>query len=450
MGEGLRLHSGLIGGNKMRKFLTTIVISGFISLSLGIHLSCASEIDTLLNKLVEKGVLNASESQEIRTATNEEVAKAEQQKQEDYKKLTKDNLPDWVKNTKLTGDSRLRYEYKQTKPNPIKTNRERFRLRVSVENRVNEKVKAGFTLATGIYDNSTSAAASTRSNNQTFAGVFNKKPIIIDKAYMLWQPKNWVSLIGGKFANPIWEPMDFIWDPDITPEGGVAMLKVSANSQLSWFTNTGFLVLDNSTSYKTNPSLGFIQPGFQWQPKQNVSVKAGVAYYGYEHVKGNAKLQGSANTNTFVGGNYTYNYNAVSPALEVGLDNPLDNLGIDLAPIKYLDLFGAFSNNVDITDNAIAWIAGTKFGAKSVAKFGDWQLRYAYKTLEKDAILDVLPNDDFYGGKTNARGNECFFEFGLAKNTSLLLNYYHTWAFGENTNPNPESHFMFDINCKFQ
>jgi hypothetical protein len=323
-------------------------------------------------------------------------------------------------------------------------------LRVSVENQVNGKVKAGFTLATGIYDNSTNAGASTRSNNQTFAGVFNKKPIIIDKAYMLWQPKNGVSLIGGKFANPIWEPMDFMWDPDITPEGGAAMFKGSMDSQVSWFTSTGFFILDNSTSHKTNPFLYFIQPGFQWQPKQNVSIKAGAAYYGYEHVKGNAKLQGSTNANTFVDGNYAYNYNAVGLALEVGLDNPFDILGINLAPIKYLDLFGVFSNNVDITDNANAWIAGTKFGAKSVAKFGDWQLRYAYKMLEKDAILDVLPNDDFYGGKTDARGNEYFFEFGLAKNTSLLLNYYHTWAFGENANPNPESHFMFDINCKFQ
>jgi polyhydroxyalkanoate synthesis regulator phasin len=433
----------------MRKYLTAIVIGVSISLALGIHLSYASEIDDLLEKLVEKGVLNASDAQEVRTATNEEIAKAEQQKQEDYKKLTKENMPDWVKNTKLTGDSRLRYEYKQTKSNPIETNRGRFRLRVSVENQVNEKVKVGFTLATGIYDNSTNAGASTRSNNQTFAGVFNKKPIIIDRAYILWQPKNGVSLIGGKFANPIWEPMDFIWDPDITPEGGLAMLKVSLNSHLSWFTNTGFFVLDNSASYKTNPFLCFIQPGLQWQPKQNVSVKVGVAYYGYEHVKGNAKLQGSTSTNTFVGGNYAYNYNAVSPALEVGLDNPLDNLGIDLAPIKYLDLFGAFSNNVDITDNANACIAGTKFGAKSVAKFGDWQLRYAYKTLKKDAILDVLPNDDFYGGKTNARGNEYFFEFGLAKGTSLLLSYYHTWAFGANIHKNPEDHYMLDFNFKF-
>jgi polyhydroxyalkanoate synthesis regulator phasin len=433
----------------MRKFLTAVVIGGFISLAVGMHLSYASEIDNLLEKLVEKGVLNASEAQEIRTATNEEMAKAEQQKQEDYKKLAKDNMPDWVKKTKLTGDSRLRYEYKQTKPNPVETNRGRFRLRVTVENQVNEKIKAGFTLATGIYDNSTNAGASTRSNNQTFAGVFNKKPVIIDKAYMLWQPKNWVSIIGGKFANPIWEPMDFIWDPDITPEGASAMFKGSMDSQANWFANAGFFVLDNSTSHKTNPFLYYIQSGFQLQPKQNVSVKVGMAYYGYEHVKGNAKLQGSTSTNTFVGGNYAYNYNTLDLAWDVGLDNPFDILGINLAPIKYLGLFGAFSYNVDVTDNANAWIAGTKFGARSVAKFGDSQLRYAYKTMEKDAILDVLPNDDFYGGKTNARGNEYFFEFGLAKGTSLLLSYYHTWAFGDNTTWNPENHCMLDFNFKF-
>jgi hypothetical protein len=431
----------------MRKFLTTIVIGGFISLFLGIPLSCASEIDSLLNKLVEKKVITASDAQEIRTATNQGIAKEEQQKQEDYKKLAKDNQPEWVKNTKLTGDSRLRYEYKRTQPNPIKTNRGRLRLRASVESRVNDKVKVGFTLATGISDNS---AGSTRSNNQTLAGVFNKKPIIIDKAYMQWQPQNWVSLVGGKFANPIWEPMDFIWDPDITPEGGVAMLKASLSSQLSWFAHTGLFVLDNSTSYQSNPFLYFIQPGLQWQPQQHVNVKAGVVYYGYQHVKGRAKLQGSAGTNTFTNGNYANNYDAVSPALEIGIDDPLDYLGMDIAAIKFLDLFVAFSHNTDVTDSANAWIAGTKFGAKSVTKFGDWQLRYAYKKLEKDAVLDVLPNDDFYGGKTSTCGNECFFEFGLAKGTSLLLNYYHTWGFGDNTNQKPENHFMLDFNFKFQ
>jgi hypothetical protein len=428
------------------KAIIILILTIWTFSSLAIHSSYASEIDSLLNKLVEKKVITASDAQEIRTATNQGIAKAEQQKQEDYKKVAKDSQPDWVKNTKLTGDSRLRYEYKRTQPNPIKTNRGRVRLRANVESRVNDKVKVGFTLATGISDNS---AGATRSNNQTLAGVFNKKPIIIDKAYMQWQPGNWISLIGGKFANPIWEPMDFVWDPDITPEGGVALLKASLNSQLSGFTNTGLFVLDNSTSYQSNPFLYFIQPGLQWQPQQHVSVKAGVVYYGYQHVKGRAKLQGSSGTNTFADGSYADNYDAVCPALEIGLDNPLDHLGIDSAPIKFLDLFGAFSNNVDVTDKANAWIAGAKLGAKSVAKFGDWQLRYAHKELEKDAILDVLPNDDFYGGKTSTCGNEVFFEFGLAKGTSTLLNYYHTWAFGGNIMHKPEDHFMLDFNFKF-
>jgi hypothetical protein len=412
----------------------------------GVHLSYASEVDSLLNKLVEKKVITASDAQEIRTATNQGIAKEEQQKQEDYKKLAKDNQPDWVKNTKLTGDSRLRYEYKRTPPNPIKTNRGRLRLRANVESRVNDKIKVGFTLATGIADNS---AGSTRSNNQTLSGVFNKKPIIIDKAYMQWQPQNWVALVGGKFANPIWEPMDFVWDPDITPEGGAAMLKSSLNSQLSWFTQAGLFVLDNSTSYQSNPFMYFIQPGLQWQPQPHVSVKAGVIYYGYDHVKGRAKLQGSAGTNTFTNGNYAHNYDAVSPALEISIDNPLDYLGMDIAAIKFLDLFGAYSHNTDVTDSADAWIAGAKLGAKSVGKFADWQLRYAYKRIDKDAILDVLPNDDFYGGKTGTCGNECFLEFGLAKGTSTTLNYYHTRAFGGSMNHKPEDHFMFDLNFKF-
>ena len=95
----------------MRRFLTVLILSGFLALSLNSQKSYASEVDALLQKLIEKGVLNASEAQQIRTETNEEIAKTDKQKEEDFKKLSKDVLPDWVKNTKMTGDFRLRYDY---------------------------------------------------------------------------------------------------------------------------------------------------------------------------------------------------------------------------------------------------------------------------------------------------------------------------------------------------
>ncbi len=442
-------------GGEMKK----IGFGFFVSVLLGLFVSTtvqASEVDVLLGKLVDKGILTSSEAQQVRSETNEEVAKQDKEKQEAYKEEVKKSvLPDWVKNRKLTGDFRLRYEYKEDKGSEVATNRPRLRLRVGLEDQVNDKVKVGFMLATGISDTS---AGSTRSNNQTLTGVFNKKPVILDKAFVEYTPKKWITLIGGKMANPIWEPMSFVWDPDISPEGGVVKLNGKLNSSIDWFANVGALVINDTSS--GGPYLGFVQPGAEWHATNDTSVKAAVALYGYTNVKGMSFLNGSALTNTGTtgvgSGKYLYNYDAVNPTLEFDFDRlleKLESLGINVPSfldVPYISLFGSVLHNVNVSKNANAAIAGLKIGDKKIAKFGDWQFNYAYKVIERDAMLDVLPDDDFYSGKTNTRGNEYFFEFGLSKNTSLKLNYYHTWKIGaDKASQVPENHFMMDFNFKF-
>lgn len=435
-------------------FLTGIWFGVF-----GSGLAWAGEVDVLLQKLVDKGILTSSEAQEVRTETNEEIAKEDKQKQEDYKELAKSSIPDWVKNAKLVGDFRLRYEYKEDKGSEVSTNRPRLRLRVGLEDQINDKVKVGFVLATG---SSADTSSSIRSNNQTFTGFFNKKPVILDKAFMEYTPKKWITLIGGKMANPIWEPVSpgLVWDPDITPEGGAIKLNGKLLSSLDWFANLGAFVLNDPG--QSDPYVGFIQPGAEWHVTNDASIKTAIALYGYANVKGKSFFAASAGASTNTGttgigtGKFRYNYDAINPALEFDFDKPLEkleNLGIEVPSfldVPYVSLFGSFLHNVDVSKNANAALAGLKIGDKKIAKFGNWQFTYAYKVIERDAILDLLPDDDFYGGKTNTRGNEYFFEYGLSKNTSLKLNYYHTWMIGATKKTQvPENHFMLDFNFKF-
>lgn len=445
----------------MRKRVFVFIVSILLGIA-GSGMAWASEVDVLLQKLVEKGVLSSSEAQAVRSETNEEVAKQDKEKQEAVKdEVKKSILPDWVKNTKLTGDFRLRYEYKRDKGTEVGVNRPRFRLRAGLEDQVNDKVKVGFTLATGISDTS---AGGSRSNNQTMTGFSNKKPVVFDKAFVEYTPKKWITLIGGKMANPIWEPMSLVWDPDITPEGGAVKLNGKLNSSIDWFTNMGVFAI-NDISTGGDPYVGFVQPGAEWHATNDASVKAAVAYYGWGNVKGkpyftNTTFTGTNSSTNASGaggpGNYLYNYDAINPTLEFDFDRlleKLENVGINVPSfldVPYVSLFGSVLHNVDVSKNGNAFIGGLKVGDKKIAKFGNWQFSYAYKVLERDAILDILPDDDFYGGKTNTRGNEYFFEYGLSKNTSLKLNYYHTWNIGANKAAQvPEDHFMFDFNFKF-
>ena len=114
-----------------------------------------------------------------------------------------------------------------------------------------------------------------------------------------------------------------------------------------------------------------------------------------------------------------------------------------------LALFGQYINS-DADDNDTGWLVGVKFG-RSVKKLGDWEFKYNYRNLERDAVLDFLPNSDFYGGKTNAKGHEFEVKFGLAKHVSLALDYYYTKKidFDAGKTDEPENLFQFDVKFKF-
>ena len=130
----------------MKKLLVLLVLAGFVILGSGYN-SYAGEVDILLQKLVEKGVLTAGEAQQIGTETTEQVKK-------EISEGRFSSLPLWIQNTKLKGDFRLRYQddyanaYGSTKQ--VNKQRARFRLRLGLESKVNDKILVGIGLATGL------------------------------------------------------------------------------------------------------------------------------------------------------------------------------------------------------------------------------------------------------------------------------------------------------------
>jgi hypothetical protein len=93
--------------------------------------------------------------------------------------------------------------------------------------------------------------------------------------------------------------------------------------------------------------------------------------------------------------------------------------------------------------------AGFQFGNEKVEKWGDWQARYVCAMLEKDAVLDVLPDSDRYKGKTGMRSHEIALTYGLAKNTYLGFDVYRSWNINRTSAKAPETLFQADWNMKF-
>ncbi|MFA5164320.1 MAG: putative porin [Candidatus Omnitrophota bacterium] len=391
----------------------------------------AGEVDILVQKLVDKGILTPGDAQQILTETKEE-AKKELAKGESM------SAPKWVQDIKLKGDFRLRYQHdraKQAAATASQRDRARIRLRIGAETRLIDEFKVGFGIATG-------TTSDPRSTNMTLGDSFSFKDIILDYAYGQYDPDLShymqplsLSMIGGKFPNPIWEPVDMLWDTDIRPEGVMANLGYKADNNLDFFMNNGFFVLDESGSDKGDPVMFVVQPGVNWKITDNIEFKGAVDNYFFNGVKDHAALDYTAGTNTVARlpnmnrqtstAVYWYNYNSIAPKAEIGFIDPFKFAGFDTG-VPYLSFFGEYINNWDRSSQDNGWAVGSRIGHKKVGDKGQWQLCYNYRFLERDAWLDIFPDSDFYSGKTNAKGNNVIFQYGVTKNSMLNFEYYDT------------------------
>jgi hypothetical protein len=427
--------------------------------------SFAGDIEILLDKLVGKGVLTKPEAEGILKEMKEtemketEKAKAEGKAPEpEWAKNLPDwikNPPDWIKNTKLSGDFRLRYDRLDREPPESSTapdiarDRARFRLRLGAETKVIDDVKVGFGLAS-------SENGNPRSNNQTFNSEWSRKSVYIDYGYVAYTPFQGLSLSGGKLkTNPIFRANSLgfpasglIWDPDITPEGFAVtldypgLLKLDAVS-LDAFMNNAFFILDEFSTGR-EPYMYVFQPGFNLKIMKDINFKAAFAYYLFSGIENQALLANGpspGHTNSAVGGNYQFDYDAYTVSGEFGYMTPFQNI------LPYVGLFGEYIYNPDPDNENKGYTGGIRMGYPSLAKLGDWQLAYAYRKLERDAWLDIFPDDDFYQGQTNSRGHYLTGFFGITKNISTGVTYYHT----ENIlgAKQPEDRIFADLQLKF-
>ena len=125
-------------------------------------------------------------------------------------------------------------------------------------------------------------------------------------------------------------------------------------------------------------------------------------------------------------GNWLYDHDALSIEAELGYTKLSDFIPFVAVYGQYVNSDADDSQDRDGFDDNEGWLAGLKFGHKSVKKFGQWQANYNYRRLERDAWPDFFPDSDFYNGDTNAKGNEFEFKFGVHKYVTLGLDYYYS------------------------
>ena len=436
----------------MKRIALMVCLAGAFLVSVASGPSYAAEVDVLINKLVEKGVLSREEAGQLLNEMQKEGARQETTVKETAEKVAKETaektvkegaqtwakIPDWVNRISFKGDFRLRYQYEDKEKSggtDVNRNRGRYRWRLGAVADVTEdkKWQVGFGLASGSGD--------PRSTNQTFTNDFETPDARIDYAYAQFQPFEEWKMIGGQFKNPLYQPKDLVWDGDIRPQGFASPLNFKINDQFGFFVTPALFVLQEFKSKEETAWMFALQPGVTINPSKSSWIKlAGIWYYNTD-VKGNSFAYSAGTNSTDANGNLIYDYSSLGLDGEVGFK--FDSY------VQHAALFGQFIKSDADNDNT-GWLAGFKFGRK-VKDLGDWEFKYNYRSLEKDAVLDFLPDSDFYGGDTNVEGHEVELKFGLAKQVYLALDYYRTKLIdhGPGKTDEPENLFQFDVNFKF-
>ncbi|MCK4533205.1 putative porin [bacterium] len=367
--------------------------------------SFAGEVEILVNKLVEKEILNPVEAQIIMDETKQTVAN-------ELAQGKSVSVPGWVQKMAFKGDLRLRYQWNK-KEAKVERHRGRYRFRLGAKANVVDKVKVGFGFCSGGTD--------PRSTNQTMRNTFETPDLRLDYAYMQWSPKAWLDFYGGKSKRKaiIRQNSDLLWDSDINIEGGAFVINKSCGMKTDLLLSFGSLVLDESSSDISDPVIYFGQAGINWKIGNSFSLKPAIAFYDAYNVKGDL-LDHSEETNSLDSNDcLIYDYNVVNPELELAVKTSCSN-------VPYFALFGGYASNLDPDEDNEGYLFGLKFGDKKVKKKGQWQFKYSCRQLEKDAWLDTFSDSDFYGGKTGVTGSEAILQYALAKNVILGFDYYCT------------------------
>ena len=405
----------------MKRWRRWIVV-GVVALSGLPGAAWASEVDALLNKLVEKGMLTATEAQEVRNEIGGEAEQRTAQQKTFVKDTTKEALPPSSLNWKWGGDLRLREEYRNRTGSGQDVNRQRIRFRYGFDAKVADNLRVGARLATG-------STADPVSTNQTFDTSFNHKTFLLDRAFAEYSPAipglSEFKLTGGIMENPFWFVGPLVWDDDLNFEGAAVHL-AKTFGPLTGFTNDGIFLLQSGGTEA--PGLWSTQGGVIAKPfagsdaelLKNLKVTGAVAYHDYKNVTNPLSENSAITTAGGLKGNSTGidDLNLLNPPLEIASQ---------YANVP-LSTFGDVVTNEGGGKGKTGFQIGLKAGKASVPfdLLKGWEGGYYFERLEPDATFGAFTDSDFGNGGTNHIGHVWWFKVATLKNSSVQLKYFNT------------------------
>jgi hypothetical protein len=340
--------------------------------------------------------------------------------------------------------------------------RERFRLRarLGMLAKVSESWSGGIRLATG-------SATDRVSTNQTLGQDWNKYTLTVDRAYLKYDPVEWLTISGGRIPNP-WFSTDLVWDEDLNFEGMAATWKpVLDNGAIKPFLTVGaFPLKEENPPASSGRWMHGVQAGAQWDLSSDTRLKFGLAWYGFKDFEGRVESDDSLDLlGSFepVSANYgQYEYS--SKLRQKGNTLFRTNASLDAGNTSYWGLASKFrpinlTASVDLAHFdpvhvilTADWVRNTAFDRNEIAtrtqgrvnlsdgddkgyqykltvgmpklkEARDWQVSMAYRYLGSDAVVDAFTDSDFGGGGTNLKGYTLGLQYAVDRNAVVGLRW---------------------------
>ena len=399
----------------------------------------AQSVDSLLDKLVDKGVLSVKEANDLREDSDKDFSKA-------YS--AKSGMPDWATAIKFNGDFRGRFDgiYSEN-PAYVDRNRLRYRLRFGTTASLSDGLEVGLRLTSG--EPSGAFGGDSISGNTSFTDNASKKFVYLDLAYAKWTPlrtKEWNgSVTFGKMENPFVFPSTMMFDKDYTPEGLAGQLVYTVNDQHAFKLIGGGFILDELSGNTTDPVMSAAQVRWDATWNKHVSTTVGVAGFAInnrqELVNGNVPNGNRGNTRN---ANLAPQYDFNPIYLDGGITYTLDEFPTYPGAFP-ITLNGDYVNNPAAPTDNHGYSVGLLFG--KAGKKGTWEAAYRWEDLQADAWFEEFTESDFgafyqaapiggaigYGAGANVRGHNLKLSYSPYDCLTLSASCFYT----DLINPSP-------------
>ncbi len=362
------------------------------------------------------------------TAQKKEIESAVKRETEKQAKSWRDQLPDWTRKIKLSGDLRLRYErlwdrdmlnQNGTPGKQEDRDRGRLRLRLYLDSDITDEIGAHVMVTTNM---ATHQEATT--TNATFGEDFNDKGIYLARAYAEYAPK-WLKglrLGAGKFKKNFVQT-DIMWDTDVNPDGVYEIYRHTGSDVFQPFVYLGQMVL-NENNRTPDAMLYLQQAGFEWKVGPVKWLMAG-SYYSWSNLNGTKWISQGAYNNG--GGNSFVTDPATGDIqFEYGykLWEAVSRIRFHVGPYPaevFLDYVYNTADGVPSDQNK-AYNFSFKIGNQW--KKGAYSLYYKYAYIEQNAVLGCLNDQDFYGA--NRKGHKVAVHFWPWSRVLLRAAFFYT------------------------